>query len=172
MSSNAFSMTALPEPEALPAHAEPPDALVTFGGKPVTTPYDWTQRAAELSQLFQMLEYGAIPGPAKFTATVVRDDKAALGGKATLREITLALARPEGAKINLLLVVPNGKTGPVPVFLGMNFRGNLALLPDPLFSLWSQHGPASVQKAQGIWENEEFYKLGEKLERLGPVLRL
>eukprot|EP00611_Tribonema_gayanum_P000495 TRINITY_DN10348_c0_g1_i1.p1 TRINITY_DN10348_c0_g1~~TRINITY_DN10348_c0_g1_i1.p1 ORF type:complete len:125 (-),score=31.50 TRINITY_DN10348_c0_g1_i1:33-407(-) len=40
-----------------------------------------------------------------------------------------------------------------------------ALLPDPLFSLWSQHGPASVQKARNIWENEEFYALGEKLER-------
>ena len=42
---------------------------------------------------------------------------------------------------------------------------NSALLPDPLFSLWSQHGPASAQKAQGVWENDEFYKLGEKLER-------
>ncbi|QQR38080.1 ABC transporter substrate-binding protein [Devosia rhizoryzae] len=42
---------------------------------------------------------------------------------------------------------------------------NSALLPDPLFSLWSQHGPASVQASLGIWSNDEFYALGEKLER-------
>lgn len=42
---------------------------------------------------------------------------------------------------------------------------NSALLPDPLFSLWSQHGPASVQASQNIWSNDEFYALGEKLER-------
>jgi peptide/nickel transport system substrate-binding protein len=42
---------------------------------------------------------------------------------------------------------------------------NSALLPDPLFSLWSQHGPASAQAANNVWSNDEFYALGEKLER-------
>jgi len=42
---------------------------------------------------------------------------------------------------------------------------NSALLPDPLFSLWSQHGPASIQARLGIWSNDEFYAQGEKLER-------
>ncbi len=64
-----------------------------------------------------------------------REDQAALGGKATLREITLTLAQPEGAKIHLLLVVPNGRTRPAPVFLGLNFNGNQGLLADPRIRL-------------------------------------
>ncbi len=42
---------------------------------------------------------------------------------------------------------------------------NSALLPDPLFSLWSQHGPSAVPAARAMWSNDEFDKLGHQLER-------
>ena len=76
------------------------------------------------------------------TAKVTREDKAALGGKATLREITLSLSQPEGAEIHLLLVTPNDAKKPVPVFLGLNFNGNHALLADPQIFVppdWKSH---------------------------------
>jgi len=150
---SAHALTALPEPEALPAQAAPPDPLVAFNGQRVTTREGWVkQRVPELRQLFQHYEYGALPPPSKFEVKLVREDKAALGGKATLREITLALARPAGAQINLLLIVPNKRTQPAPVFLGLNFNGNLALLPDPLIAVpagWRHNKGLALEQARG-----------------------
>src|SRR5712671_1125280 len=84
MLSTSRALTPLPEPEALPAQAAPPDPLATFSGQRVTTREGWTQRASELRELFQHYEYGTIPPPAKFEVKVVREDQAALGGNATL----------------------------------------------------------------------------------------
>jgi dienelactone hydrolase len=152
LSAAAHALQALPAPEALPAQATPPDPLVTFRGERVTTREEWVERSAELKQLVLHYEYGTIPPPAKFAVKVVREDKAALGGKATLREITLALERPEGAQINLLVVVPNRRTGPAPVFLGLNFNGNLALLADPKIGVpagWKSKKFATADQARG-----------------------
>jgi hypothetical protein len=150
---SAHALTALPEPDALPTQAAPPDPLVAFNGQRLTTREAWEkQRVPELRQLFQHYEYGALPAPAKFEVKLVREDKTALGGKATLREITLALARPEGAQINLLLIVPNKRTKPAPVFLGLNFNGNLALLPDPLIAVppgWKHNKGLTLDQARG-----------------------
>lgn len=77
----------------------------------------------------------------------------------------VAMWQAIGLNVRIVMVEPGGA-----LFAPGNGRAagnwsNSALLPDPLFSLWSQHGPASVQKAQGAWENAEFYQLGEVLER-------
>ncbi len=123
---------AFPEPEKLPAQVALPDVLTMFAGQPVKTRAEWVEkRAPELRALVQQYEYGFLPPPSKVSAKLEREDQAALGGRATLREITLTLAQPEGAKIHLLLVVPNERKRPVPVFLGLNFNGNHALLADP-----------------------------------------
>ncbi len=42
---------------------------------------------------------------------------------------------PGGPAIHLLVVVPNKRTGPAPVFLGLNFNGNHTVLPDPRIAL-------------------------------------
>ncbi len=150
---SAYAITALPEVDTLPVQAAPPDPLVAFGGQRITTREAWqTLRVPELRQLFQYYEYGALPAPATFEAALVREDKTALGGKATLREITLKLSKPEGAQINLLLVVPNKAAKPVPVFLGLNFNGNLALLPDPQIAVpagWKHNKGLTLEQARG-----------------------
>lgn len=81
----------------------------------------------------------------------------------------VAMWQSVGLNVRIVMVEPGGA-----LFAPGNGRAagnwsNSALLPDPLFSLWSQHGPASVQKAQGAWENEEFYKQGEVLERATDI---
>ena len=38
-------------------------------------------------------------------------------------------------KVHLLLVVPNKRSGPAPVFVGLNFAGNHAALRDPAIRL-------------------------------------
>jgi hypothetical protein len=66
---------------------------------------------------------------------VEREDRKALDGKATLREVTIAFGPPDTPKIHVLLVIPNERKGPAPVFVGMNFCGNHALVKDPAVRL-------------------------------------
>ncbi|MBI3822128.1 MAG: acetylxylan esterase [Planctomycetes bacterium] len=126
----------LPTPDQLPLKAELPDPLAMFEkGAKVTTKEQWEKRRRpELKHLFEHYMYGKAPKAPKVNAKVERIDKNALGGKATLKEITLTFAGIDGPKIHVLLVVPN-KKGPHPVFVGMNFCGNHAVLNDPKITL-------------------------------------
>jgi hypothetical protein len=125
-----------PEPAQLPSRPELPDPLTTLDGKPVTTKEQWLQqRRPELKTLFQHYMYGYFPAPVPVDAKVERVDAKALGGKATLKEITLSLGGPQVPKLHLLLVVPNHRTRPAPVFVGMNFNGNHAVLDDAKIQL-------------------------------------
>jgi hypothetical protein len=120
----------------LPARAELPDPLAMLNGQKVTTKEQWVEkRRPELRELFQHYMYGYLPVPEKITAKVEREDKKALDGKATLKEVTIAFGPPETPPIHLLLVVPNARKGPAPVFVGMNFCGNHALVKDPAVHL-------------------------------------
>ena len=132
-----------PAPAALPSRPELPDPLTTFDGRKVETRDQWEkERKPELKALFQHYMYGSFPAPVPVSAQERRSDPAALGGKATLREITLKLG-PKGYPLNLLLVVPNKRSGPSPVFLGLNFTGNHTLVNDPAVALpttWMRQG--------------------------------
>ena len=132
----AISGGDFPDPAKLPAKAELPDPLVMFNGKPVTTKDQWfKERRPELKKLYEHYMFGASPPAPKVNAKIERIDKNALGGKASLKEITLTFAGIDGPKIHLLLVVPNKRDGPAPVFVGMNFAGNHTALDDPKIQL-------------------------------------
>ncbi len=125
---------ALPETGSLPALAGLPDPLVSSAGKPIRNRNEWTRsRKPELRQMFEFYEYGPIPPvPKEVTPRIRGDYPDFLGGKATLKIVTLECGDHGNApKIDLLLVVPNQRSGPVPVFLAMNFCGNHALTADP-----------------------------------------
>ncbi len=126
----------LPPPADLPSRPELPDPLISLDGRRADTKQKWmAERAPELRRLVQHYEYGKLPvAPAKVEAKLVREDKAALGGKATLKELTLTWGISE-VELHLLLLIPNQRTGPSPVFLGMNFAGNHAVLGDPQIRL-------------------------------------
>ena len=116
--------------EKLPARQELPDPLVMLDGTKVTSQEQWfKERRPELQKLFQHYMYGQIPPPVKVGGKVEHVDPKALGGKATLKDITLTLGGKH--KVHLLLVVPNKRSGPAPVFVGLNFAGNHAVLKDP-----------------------------------------
>lgn len=144
-----FTVAALadfPPVSKLPVRPELPDPLVMLDGTKITTKEDWmTKRRPELQKLFQHYMYGYLPEkPAKIDFKVERIDREALGGKATLKEVTISFGPPETPKLRLLLVVPNQRKGPAPVFVGLNFRGNHTLLNDPKIALptaWVPAGP-------------------------------
>src|SRR5262249_16158131 len=106
---------------------------------------EWVEkRRPELKKLFQHYMYGWLPAPTKVQGKLLREDNKALGGKAILREVRLTLAPDPAPKVHLLLVIPRSRTEPAPVFVGMNFRGNHALLDDPKIELptaWMYPGP-------------------------------
>jgi dienelactone hydrolase len=134
-----------PEVADLPSHPGLPDPLVMFDGRPVTTKEQWyQQRRPELKALFQHYMYGYFPpAPKRIEADPKRVDRQCFGGKATKKEVTIKFG-PQGApSIELLLVIPNHRKGPAPVFLGLNFCGNHTLLKDPSIALPKPWMPSS-----------------------------
>jgi hypothetical protein len=92
-----------------------------------------------LEALFQHYMYGWFPPPVKVEGKVTYLDTAFFGGKATLKLATIRLGRAPAPQIHLLTVVPNRRTKPAPVFLGMNFGGNHTLVADtnvPVTGSW------------------------------------
>ncbi len=129
--------TEWPAVEDLPVQAGLPDPLVMFNGLPVTSLEQWEEdRRPELIALFEHYMYGKAPAPPKNFSFVIEDvDHHALGGKATRKIVTLTFCPDNTPPVSLLVVVPNNKNRPSPVFLGLNAAGNHALMDDPLIPL-------------------------------------
>lgn len=107
-----------------------PDPLVFANGQRVRTAADWTRRRAEILEQFRSQMYGRHPGPPRrVTHEVLSADPAALAGKAIRKQVRVQIE--EKVPMDILLYLPAGAGGPVPVFLGLNFQGNHAVHPDP-----------------------------------------
>jgi hypothetical protein len=134
---SAMARADFPDVAQLPSRPGLPDPLVLFNGERVTMRQQWfDQRRPELKALFAWYMYGAAPpAPAKVEGKVERTDQRAFGGKATLKEVTVSFGPPDVPRIHLLLLVPNARKGPAPVFVGMNFCGNHAVVNDPAVRL-------------------------------------
>ena len=166
----AVAAPAFPPVSELPIQNDPPDPLVMFDGTPVTSQKDWVKRRRpELKVLFQQYEYGYFPPPAKIKATVDHVDKAFYGGKATLKLVTLSFRQKEAPRLHLMLVIPNKRKAPAPVFLGINSAGNHSLVADPNVPLpdgWMNNknlgGATDVSrgKHEDVWAIEQSIDRG------------
>lgn len=126
-----YAMDTFPPASELPRSATPPDPLLMFNGTRVTTPKEWaSKRRPELKELFQHYMYGRMPEPIKIKPVTDLVDSNFFGGKATLKLVTVKFVKDKAPPIHLLVVVPN-QHKPAPVFVGMNFCGNHALVTDP-----------------------------------------
>lgn len=168
------SCSGFPPAAELPSHPGVPDPLVMQDGRRVETRAQWErERKPELKELFQHYMYGYLPAARTAIATLRREDPRALGGKATLREVTLALTGPGGPRLDLLLVIPNRRAGPAPVFVGLNFTGNHSLLADPAIALptsWMRQGKGdevvnnrATDKGRG--RNEGTWAIEQSIDR-------
>jgi len=111
-----------------------PDPLVLNNGQRVTDAATWREkRRPEVLRLFQQYVYGKAPGKPDGVSVQARStDDNALGGVAIRKEVTIRLAaNGKGPKIDLLIYLPKDISGPVPVFLGLNFDGNHSIHSDP-----------------------------------------
>ncbi len=115
-----------------------PDPLIMLDGTPVTDAEMWLdERRPEILELFETQVYGRAPAPPKGLAFRVWDeDPNALGGKATRKQVSVfPTGDPHEACFELLLYIPNQVEGAAPVFLGLNFRGNQVIHPDPAIKI-------------------------------------
>jgi len=105
-----------------------PDPLVCADGTKVTDATTWREkRRPELLKLFENEVFGRTPigRPATMKSVLVSEKKDARGGKSLRREIdVLFFGKADGPRMRMLIYTPAAATKPVPVILGLNFRGN------------------------------------------------
>ena len=109
-----------------------PDPLKMQDGKPVRNARQWKKRRRpELLGLFEREMFGRAPGRPgdMWFETLYRDDRA-LGGKAVRKEVRVHFDRSGKHYLRLLVYTPSDAKGPVPAFLGINFKGNWAVNPE------------------------------------------
>jgi len=132
-----------------------PELLVTSQGKAVKTVRQWEKlRRPELLELFAAQMYGRTPDDAGITVRyeLLAENPAALGGKATSKQVRFIFSN--GKKEHealLLLLLPNGATDNVPVFVGYNYKGNHSTLTDTTI-LYSKNFALVREPGHPDWE--------------------
>ncbi len=115
-----------------------PDPLVLSDGRKVANADTWNrERRPEILRLFEAQVYGKSPGrPERMTFEITSVDDKALGGKAIRKEVSVYFAGDRnGPRMDILIYLPAGGKKPVPLFFGLNFRGNHSIQPDPAIKL-------------------------------------
>lgn len=107
-----------------------PSVLEMANGDTVTTVQQWQERQRPyLLEKFSSVMYGPVPpAPDYVDYEVIAERSDALGGKALRREVRICCRMQDGRShaFTLLLYMPKAVSGPVPAFLGLNFKGNQA----------------------------------------------
>jgi hypothetical protein len=127
-----------------------PGLLVTENGQTVSTPGQWENiRSPEILKLFEDHVYGQVPkdfDDIKFKVT--NQDKKAMDGKATLKEVAITVTRNnQSVTMNLLMFMPNKIKKPVPMFLVINHRGIKTM-------------DVTRQNKDGFWPAEQVIEAG------------
>lgn len=129
---------------------ELPDALTCNDGSPVSDATCWEmKRRPEILNLFEEHVYGRMPGRPEGLTFGVTSEAEALDGRAFRKEVSVYF-RNEGddPRMDLLLYLPAGRSGPVPCFLGLNFRGNHTVRDEPEITLsqrWMREGAEGIE---------------------------
>jgi hypothetical protein len=126
-----------------------PDPLVRQDGRAVTSPSEWAERRTELLELFRAQVYGRAPGrPEQLAFSVVEEDRAAIGGTATLRRI--AIKSTQGGRehtFTLSLFVPNASGKRSGVILLLSTHPPSAT--DPTRAVKNEYWPVESVLARG-----------------------
>ncbi len=109
-----------------------PDALTMADGSKVSTAEQWFgARRPELLKMFTETMFGKSPAPSKdMKFEVVDVNTGALKGIATRKQVNIILDKSGKHCLHVLIYLPNNVQGPVPVFMGINFNGNIAVSKD------------------------------------------
>ncbi len=118
-----------------------PPVLKLATGKWVSGPAEWKQRRAELLQLFADDVYGRMPSkPAGMHFELLKIDPHALSGNAISKQVRIYFTKGEKAPyMDVILYLPAKTSKPVPVFIGLNFKGNQSIHKDKAILCSEKH---------------------------------
>ena len=114
-----------------------PDPLQLAEGQSVDAATWRNSRRGEILQLFKQHVYGVQPPPPNdMTWKVFEQSATAIDGKATRKQVKLFITGEQsGPTLDLLMYVPNHRTAACRTFVGLNFRGNHTIQPDPAIAI-------------------------------------
>lgn len=110
-----------------------PPVLTMANGKKVASRKQWSKtRRQEVLALFKEHVYGQMPaGPKGLHAVVRKVDSSAIGGAAISQQVRIYFTQGTGGPfLDMILFTPRKAKGRVPVFVGLNFRGNQTVSAD------------------------------------------
>jgi len=132
---NFFSLCIAQEPAYQDLLVAPlPELLNSEAGISIESAEQWEDiRRSELLELFREHVYGRVPESGlSINHHLVFEDREALQGTAIQKEVMLEVCSgDETLEIDLLIFLPKDQPKEVPLFLGLNFNGNLTVHPDP-----------------------------------------
>ena len=111
-----------------------PEALAFPDGTPVNDPEAWVERRRpEILELFRDQVYGRTPEqlPATVEVRSLDSPEPVLGGAAVRQQVAVDFTGAGApASMQILIYLPAERSGPVPVFVGLNFYGNHTIQED------------------------------------------
>ncbi len=118
-----------------------PDPLVMENGQKVTTPEQWkNERRPEIFRMFETQVYGKAPGrPEGLHFEVLTEDRYAMNNMATRKEVAVYFTEGKEHYMKILIYLPNKNQGAVPIFFGLNFKGNQSVSYDPDITMSAAH---------------------------------
>lgn len=111
-----------------------PELLVSEDGTEINSDAQWEDlRREEILEIFKDHVYGRVPETELSISKQVKFlDREALGGSAVQKEVELLVSNgTDTLDISVLIFLPKGQKGPVPLFVGLNFYGNHTIHSDP-----------------------------------------
>jgi hypothetical protein len=117
------------------------------------TAADWTaKRRPEIMSLFADQVYGRIPTARIMTQSTVTASGETPDGMGKWKQVRLDFASKTTPPLHVLLLLPKGVTGRVPVFVTLSFTPTHTLLPDksiPLTTRWVRGGQPATEAERG-----------------------
>ena len=122
--------------DKIPAY-DLPDPLLMNNGKRVKNARQWTnKRRAEILEIFAQEMYGHIPARPEGLHFKKISEEIVYNGLGVRKVVRIYLDKAEQHWFDVLIHLPKNAEHPVPVFAGLNFKGNDATLDERASSRW------------------------------------
>ena len=120
----------------IPAY-ELPDPLLMNNGEKVKNARQWThERRAEILEIFAQEMYGHIPARPEGLHFKKMSEETVYQGLGIRKVVRIYLDKAEQHWFDILIYLPKNAKHPVPMFAGLNFKGNDATLDERASSRW------------------------------------
>lgn len=122
--------------DKIPAY-ELPDPLLFNNGRKVKNAHQWTnKRRAEILEIFAQEMYGHIPARPEGLHFKRMNEEVVYNGLGIRRVVRIYLDKEEQHWFDVLIHLPKNAKHPIPMFAGLNFKGNDATIDERACSRW------------------------------------